>query len=285
VLVVPEVEYLEPAFDRPGIPLGWSCKTFRRRPSLCGATPTRIESLPAPVSLTRFRYVKYMWTPSSLRAAPWIATRSELHSMRDCAAQPVCLIRCEAPNRSLISRKLKPVARSLTSRRRPLRFGCGPLGNSHHSLYFHRAQLPAFRAEEGRSGHAVPDRHPVLGGVLLPTLNALLSVLDHLAVLADNNRTLDGHRTPLLRLMRAWWWTDRRRFLFEELVGVSPQRGGRFRGIAGLLFSLGEGRRAYRGFGRRCDIGEQFCRGRLWSRINEGRPVPRLGRGQRWRRR
>src|SRR5262249_52822727 len=34
---------------------GWSCKTFKRTPSFCGATPTRISPALAPRSLTRFR--------------------------------------------------------------------------------------------------------------------------------------------------------------------------------------------------------------------------------------
>src|SRR6266851_5774611 len=53
----------------PPSPLGWSCKIFKRRPSLCGATPTRIEFFAAPVSLTRFRSVKCIQTPASVRAA------------------------------------------------------------------------------------------------------------------------------------------------------------------------------------------------------------------------
>ena len=73
-------------------------------------------------------------------------------------------------------------------------------GSSHHALNVYRAQLPAFRADEARSGQAVPDRHPVLRGVLVPTRTALLSVLDRLAVLADKDCTLNRRRPPRLRL-------------------------------------------------------------------------------------
>jgi hypothetical protein len=65
--------------------------------------------------------------------------------------------------------------------------------------------------------------------------------LHRLAVLADNDGTLDRHCTPLLRLapLRAGWRTDGSRFLIDGLVSVASQRAGRFRGPFGVRFAFG----------------------------------------------
>src|SRR5437879_10066257 len=56
----------------PPPPLGWSCKTLRRRPSFRGTTPTTLAPPLAPVSLTRFRASGLYRTLTSSTVAEFI---------------------------------------------------------------------------------------------------------------------------------------------------------------------------------------------------------------------